>query len=121
MKLKMADGMEKAGFADGIRCDTEGNIWASAGWAAPSVNRSANSPQTPIPCFGLIVSPQNPSMFRTIDRVTITAAFAELLIHPVQRRYNPRPSEPWPPMEAQQIRNEVKALHARFDALRGYL
>ena len=32
MKLKMADGTEKAGFADGIRCDTEGNIWASAGW-----------------------------------------------------------------------------------------
>lgn len=23
---------EKAGFADGIRCDVEGNIWASAGW-----------------------------------------------------------------------------------------
>ena len=23
---------EVAGFADGIRCDTEGNIWASAGW-----------------------------------------------------------------------------------------
>ena len=22
----------KAGFADGIRCDTDGNIWASAGW-----------------------------------------------------------------------------------------
>ncbi|MBI4623042.1 MAG: SMP-30/gluconolactonase/LRE family protein [Verrucomicrobia bacterium] len=32
MKLKLADGSEKAGFADGIRCDTEGNIWASAGW-----------------------------------------------------------------------------------------
>ncbi|MSU47738.1 MAG: SMP-30/gluconolactonase/LRE family protein [Opitutus sp.] len=32
MKLKMADGSEKAGFADGIRCDTEGNIWAGAGW-----------------------------------------------------------------------------------------
>ncbi len=25
-------GAEPAGFADGIRCDTEGNIWASAGW-----------------------------------------------------------------------------------------
>jgi len=25
-------GTEAAGFADGIRCDTEGNIWASAGW-----------------------------------------------------------------------------------------
>ncbi len=24
--------IEKAGFADGIRCDTDGNIWASAGW-----------------------------------------------------------------------------------------
>lgn len=23
---------EKAGFADGIRCDIDGNIWASAGW-----------------------------------------------------------------------------------------
>jgi gluconolactonase len=32
MKLKLSDGTEKAGFADGIRCDTEGNIWASAGW-----------------------------------------------------------------------------------------
>jgi gluconolactonase len=25
-------GEEKAGFADGIRCDIDGNIWASAGW-----------------------------------------------------------------------------------------
>ena len=25
-------GEEKAGFADGIRCDVDGNIWASAGW-----------------------------------------------------------------------------------------
>lgn len=32
MKLRMPDGTEKAGVADGIRCDTEGNIWASAGW-----------------------------------------------------------------------------------------
>lgn len=24
--------VESAGFADGIRCDTDGNIWASAGW-----------------------------------------------------------------------------------------
>lgn len=24
--------VEKAGFADGIRCDTDGNVWASAGW-----------------------------------------------------------------------------------------
>lgn len=26
------DGEVKAGFADGIRCDVDGNIWASAGW-----------------------------------------------------------------------------------------
>ncbi len=26
------DGEEKAGFADGIRADKDGNIWASAGW-----------------------------------------------------------------------------------------
>ena len=35
MKLKLDDGhgeVEKAGFADGIRCDVDGNIWASAGW-----------------------------------------------------------------------------------------
>jgi gluconolactonase len=32
MNLKMDDGEVKAGFADGIRCDTDGNIWASAGW-----------------------------------------------------------------------------------------
>ena len=32
MKLKMDDGEVKAGMADGIRCDTDGNIWASAGW-----------------------------------------------------------------------------------------
>jgi gluconolactonase len=31
MKLAMKEG-EKAGFADGIRADTDGNIWASAGW-----------------------------------------------------------------------------------------
>jgi gluconolactonase len=31
MALKMKDG-EKAGFADGIRADVDGNIWASAGW-----------------------------------------------------------------------------------------
>ncbi len=29
MKL---DGFDKAGFADGIRADVEGNVWASAGW-----------------------------------------------------------------------------------------
>lgn len=37
MKLKLTNpvtGFEetKAGFADGIRCDVQGNIWASAGW-----------------------------------------------------------------------------------------
>ncbi|MGB2454891.1 MAG: SMP-30/gluconolactonase/LRE family protein [Akkermansiaceae bacterium] len=31
MKLEV-DGEEKAGFADGIRADEYGNIWASAGW-----------------------------------------------------------------------------------------
>lgn len=31
MKLKMKSG-EAAGFADGIRADADGNIWASAGW-----------------------------------------------------------------------------------------
>jgi gluconolactonase len=46
MKL---DGFDKVGFADGIRADIEGNIWASAGWVgdgydgvhifAPSGNR----------------------------------------------------------------------------------
>jgi gluconolactonase len=34
MKLQMPDG-EKAGMADGIRCDTDGNIWSSAGWVGP--------------------------------------------------------------------------------------
>jgi len=32
MKLKLANGEVAAGFADGIRCDVDGNIWASAGW-----------------------------------------------------------------------------------------
>lgn len=32
MQLEMSDGSVKAGFADGIRCDIQGNIWASAGW-----------------------------------------------------------------------------------------
>jgi gluconolactonase len=26
------DGFDQIGFADGIRCDTDGNIWSSAGW-----------------------------------------------------------------------------------------
>ena len=32
MNLEMSDGTVKAGFADGIRADVHGNIWASAGW-----------------------------------------------------------------------------------------
>jgi gluconolactonase len=32
MNLQMPDGEIKAGFADGIRCDIQGNVWASAGW-----------------------------------------------------------------------------------------
>lgn len=31
MKMKMKDG-EKAGFADGIRADADGNVWAACGW-----------------------------------------------------------------------------------------
>ncbi len=34
MKLSVG-GEEKAGMADGIRCDIDGNIWASAGWVGP--------------------------------------------------------------------------------------
>ncbi|MBK7596969.1 MAG: SMP-30/gluconolactonase/LRE family protein [Acidobacteria bacterium] len=34
MKLKMKNG-EFAGFADGIRADVDGNIWAGAGWVGP--------------------------------------------------------------------------------------
>ena len=31
--MNMQDGFGvKAGFADGIRCDVDGNVWASAGW-----------------------------------------------------------------------------------------
>ena len=32
MKMTMPDGKEAAGFADGIRCDAEGNVYAAAGW-----------------------------------------------------------------------------------------
>ncbi len=32
MELEMPDGEKKAGFADGIRADVDGNVWASAGW-----------------------------------------------------------------------------------------
>jgi gluconolactonase len=31
MSLKVK-GKDQAGFADGIRCDIDGNVWASAGW-----------------------------------------------------------------------------------------
>ncbi|MDR3634965.1 MAG: SMP-30/gluconolactonase/LRE family protein [Isosphaeraceae bacterium] len=34
MKMAMPDGV-KAGFADGIRADTEGNVYAGAGWVGP--------------------------------------------------------------------------------------
>ncbi|HZD32615.1 MAG TPA: SMP-30/gluconolactonase/LRE family protein, partial [Candidatus Angelobacter sp.] len=27
-----------AGFADGIRCDVDGNVWAGAGWGGESYN-----------------------------------------------------------------------------------
>lgn len=33
-KMKMQSG-EVAGFADGIRADTDGNIWAGVGWVGP--------------------------------------------------------------------------------------
>jgi gluconolactonase len=32
MQSKAGGTEEKAGFADGIRCDIDGNVWASAGW-----------------------------------------------------------------------------------------
>ena len=34
LAMKTADGktIDKAGFADGIRADVDGNVWASAGW-----------------------------------------------------------------------------------------
>ncbi len=32
MTLELPDGTVKSGLADGIRCDIQGNIWASAGW-----------------------------------------------------------------------------------------
>src|SRR5580658_4107906 len=35
MKMNMTTGGEKAGFADGIRADAEGNIYAGAGWVGP--------------------------------------------------------------------------------------
>jgi gluconolactonase len=34
MKLAMSGG-EASGFADGIRCDVEGNVYAGAGWVGP--------------------------------------------------------------------------------------
>jgi len=35
LAVKSTDDTKKAGFADGIRADTDGNIWASAGWVGP--------------------------------------------------------------------------------------
>jgi gluconolactonase len=35
MKMAMSGGAEKAGFADGIRADIEGNVYAGAGWVGP--------------------------------------------------------------------------------------
>lgn len=35
MNMNMTTGGEKAGFADGIRADAEGNIYAGAGWVGP--------------------------------------------------------------------------------------
>jgi gluconolactonase len=35
MKMDTFPGGEKAGFADGIRADAEGNIYAGAGWVGP--------------------------------------------------------------------------------------
>jgi gluconolactonase len=36
MKLKLQPtGSEWAGFADGIRADAEGNVYAAAGWVGP--------------------------------------------------------------------------------------
>jgi gluconolactonase len=32
MEMQLANGKKVAGFADGIRCDTEGNVWVGAGW-----------------------------------------------------------------------------------------
>ncbi len=32
MKTATGESVVKAGFADGIRCDVDGNVWASAGW-----------------------------------------------------------------------------------------
>lgn len=33
MIMRMPDGTERNGGADGIRCDTAGNVWAACGWA----------------------------------------------------------------------------------------
>lgn len=32
LQLENGRTFERAGFADGIRCDVDGNVWASAGW-----------------------------------------------------------------------------------------
>ena len=35
------DGELRVGGADGIRCDAEGNLWSSAGWAGGGLRRRA--------------------------------------------------------------------------------
>jgi len=35
MKMNLKVGGEAAGFADGIRVDVEGNLYAAAGWVGP--------------------------------------------------------------------------------------
>ncbi|MDB6036294.1 MAG: gnl 4 [Verrucomicrobiales bacterium] len=35
MEFSRTGNSKVAGLADGIRCDTEGNVWAGAGWAEP--------------------------------------------------------------------------------------
>ncbi len=35
MKMNMGEGGAQAGFADGIRVDVEGNLYAAAGWVGP--------------------------------------------------------------------------------------
>jgi gluconolactonase len=35
MAMELHTGAKIAGLADGIRCDADGNVWSSAGWAVP--------------------------------------------------------------------------------------
>ena len=37
------NGAKIAGLADGMRCDTDGNVWSSAGWAEPVGNAVTHS------------------------------------------------------------------------------